>query len=61
MDVSQDAEDRRERGDALTHELIQRIVKLRWMGLDDEADQIRSRLPQAETGVTWVVGPCDTD
>jgi hypothetical protein len=63
MDLSQDAGERHKRGDAphARHELIQRIVKLRWMGLDDEADQIRSGLPQAESGVAWIVGPCDTD
>jgi hypothetical protein len=63
MDLSQDAGERPELGDAphATHELMQRIVKLRWMGLDDEADQISSRLPQAEPGATWVVGSCDTD
>ncbi len=61
MDLSRDAEERHGDAPYATHELMQRIVKLRWMGLDDEADQIRSRLPQAEPGVTWVVGPCDTD
>ncbi len=44
-----------------TLELVQRVVKLRWMGLDDEAEQIRATLPRVEPGVAWVVGPCDTD
>lgn len=64
MDLSRDAEEQRHQlGNAshATHELAQRIVKLRWMGLDDEAEQVRSTLRKAEPGVTWVVGPCDTD
>lgn len=68
MEFSRNAGDRRngerpESGDAnrATHELVQRIVKLRWMGLDDEAEQIRSTLQNAEPGVTWLTGPCDTD
>jgi hypothetical protein len=63
MDLSREAEERHQLGDAsdATHELMQRIVKLRWMGLDDEAELVRSTLYKAEPGVTWVVGPCDTD
>ena len=69
MDLSRDAEeDRHQLGDApntaqelVTQELMQRIVKLSWMGLDDEAERMRSTMRQAEPGVAWVVGPCDTD
>ncbi len=44
-----------------SHELIRRFLKLRWMGMEDEADQMRSALQRAAAQVTLLAGPCDTD
>lgn len=44
-----------------TRELVKRILKLRWMGMDDEAEQIRVALRRVEPGVTLLAEPCDTD
>ncbi len=46
-----------------TADLIKLIRKLRWIGLDEEADQLQLKL--VASGITlafWIVGcPCDTD
>jgi hypothetical protein len=43
------------------HDLIQRILKLRWMGMEDEAMQMQLVLRRVEPGVTVMAGPYDTD
>ncbi len=52
-DVS--AEERR------SHELIKRILKLRWIGMDAEAGQMQLALRSVEPRGTTVAGPRDTD
>ncbi len=42
-------------------ELAKRILKLRWMGMDDEAEQMRLALQRVEPGVTLLGDPCCTD
>ena len=42
-------------------ELIKRIRKLRWMGMDEEAQQMQVVLRRAEPGDTLLAGPWDTD
>ncbi len=52
-DVS--AEERR------SHELIKRILKLRWIGMDAEAGQMQLALRRVEPRQTVLAGPPDTD
>jgi hypothetical protein len=40
---------------------MHQIVKLRWMGLADEAEEVRRALRKAEPGLTLLAGPFDTD
>jgi hypothetical protein len=47
-------------------ELIKRIRKLRWIGLENEAEQLQAQLQLAlrrvdEPRGTLLAGPCDTD
>jgi len=44
-----------------TRELVKRILKLRWMGMDDEAEAMRLALRNVEPGATMLPGPFDTD
>lgn len=44
-----------------TRELVTRILKLRWMGMEDEAEQMRLALQRVEPGVTLLGDPCCTD
>jgi hypothetical protein len=44
-----------------SHELIMRILKLRWMGLDNEAEQIELALHGIDPECTLLAGPVDTD
>jgi hypothetical protein len=44
-----------------SHRLVMRILKLRWMGMDDEAEHARLALQKAEPAATVVPGPVDTD
>jgi hypothetical protein len=44
-----------------SHHLVMRILKLRWMGMDDEAEHARLALQKAEPAATVVPGPVDTD
>jgi hypothetical protein len=44
-----------------THQLIKRILKLRWMGMEQEAERIASMLHEAGPEVTSLAGPFDTD
>ncbi|MHB8885774.1 MAG: hypothetical protein ACYC5H_12005 [Methylovirgula sp.] len=42
-------------------ELVQRIGKLRWMGMDDEAEELQSRLREFRQAAILLAGPNDTD
>jgi hypothetical protein len=42
-------------------ELVERIRKLRWMGADDEARPLQSRLRGKDVGEPVVADPTDTD
>jgi hypothetical protein len=44
-----------------SHHLVMRILKLRWMGMDDEAEHARLALQKVEPEATVVPGPVDTD
>jgi hypothetical protein len=43
------------------HKLINRILKLRWLGMEDEAERMQLALRTMETKGTLLAGPCDTD
>jgi hypothetical protein len=45
----------------VSHELVMRILKLRWMGMDDEAERARLALQKVEPQTTVEPGPVDTD
>jgi len=42
-------------------ELIRRIRKLRWAGLDDEADKLEKQLSECSKADTVLATPTDTD
>ncbi|QXX73407.1 hypothetical protein [Methylovirgula sp. HY1] len=42
-------------------ELVRRIGKLRWMGMDDEAEELRSTLREFRQAAILLSGPNDTD
>lgn len=44
-----------------SHYLILRILKLRWMGLENEARQMESLLHRVDPACTLLAGPFDTD
>jgi len=46
---------------AAAHNLVMRILKLRWMGMDDEAEHARVALQKVEPAATVLHGPVDTD
>jgi hypothetical protein len=43
------------------HNLVMRILKLRWMGMDDEAEHAHVALQKVEPAATVLHGPVDTD
>ena len=43
------------------HDLVKRILKLRWIGMDVEAEQIQVALRGVEPKVTLLAEPRDTD
>lgn len=43
------------------HNLVMRILKLRWMGMDDEAEDAHVALQKVEPAATVPHGPVDTD
>ena len=43
------------------HEIVARILKLRWMGMETEAKQMENALCKVEPKETLLAGPCDTD
>jgi hypothetical protein len=44
-----------------TLELVERILKLRWMGLEKEAREMESKLQKIASGATLLADPCGTD
>jgi len=44
-----------------THNLIMRILKLRWMGMEDEAEHAHAALQKVEPAAIVLHGPVDTD
>ncbi|HEY2535082.1 MAG TPA: hypothetical protein VGJ20_45490 [Xanthobacteraceae bacterium] len=44
-----------------TRELVERILKLRWMGLEKEAREMELKLQKIESGATLLADPCGTD
>jgi len=58
--------DVRERSDLsaeerMSHELIMRILKLRWMGMENEAERVELALRRLDRSCTVLAGPFDTD
>lgn len=45
----------------VSQHLIMRILKLRWMGLDIEADEAEVALRRVDPACTLLAGPFDTD
>jgi hypothetical protein len=43
------------------HKLVHRILKLRWLGMEDEAERMQLALRRMETKGTLLAGPCDSD
>lgn len=63
MEMSSDV---RERPDVsaeerASHELVKRILKLRWMGMNNEAGQVRVALQRAAARLTLLAQPRDTN
>jgi hypothetical protein len=44
-----------------SHELLMRVLKLRWMGLENEAHQMETVLHRVDPACTLLAGPFDTD
>ncbi len=44
-----------------SHDLVKRILKLRWIGMDVDAEQIQVALRGVEPRVTLLAEPRDTD
>jgi hypothetical protein len=44
-----------------SHKLVNRILKLRWLGMEDEAERMQLALRTMETNDTLLAGPYDTD
>jgi hypothetical protein len=48
-------------GERTARDLVKRIRKLRWMGMDEEARQMQLVLRRIEPEDALLAGPCDTD
>jgi hypothetical protein len=46
---------------AVAHDLVMRILKLRWMGMDDEAEDACVALQKVKPQAIVLPGPVDTD
>ena len=44
-----------------TQELVERILKLRWSGMEDDAERMQLACRELKRRVTLLAGPCDTD
>jgi len=47
--------------EGLSHQLIMRVLKLRWMGMENEAKRMQLALRRADAACTLLTGPFDTD
>jgi hypothetical protein len=47
--------------EAASRVLVMRILKLRWMGMDIEADRMQQALRRIDPQCTLLAGPFDTD
>jgi hypothetical protein len=47
--------------EGLSHELITRVLKLRWMGMENEARRMQLALRRADAACTMLTGGFDTD
>jgi hypothetical protein len=55
-------EERVPQEERVSHELVMmRILKLRWMGMEEEAERMAASLRQIDPGCVLPVGPVDTD
>lgn len=43
------------------HNLMKQMLKLRWIGMEKEAEQLALTLRRGEPGIVSLVGPFDTD
>lgn len=47
--------------EGLSHQLVMRVLKLRWMGMEDEARQMQVALHRADAACTVLASACETD
>jgi len=47
--------------DDSSQQLVMRVLKLRWMGMETEADRAQIVLSRSARGCTFLAGPFDTD
>ena len=47
--------------EGLSHQLIMRVLKLRWMGMENEAKRMQLALRRADAACTLRTGHFDTD
>ncbi len=45
----------------LSNELVKRIRKLRWIGMEEEAEQLQMMLRKGHQAEILLSSPCDTD
>ena len=63
MEVDTETLERHEKSlkECAPDELVQRIKKLRWMGMDEEAAQLQGTLHEIHQAAILLSGPSDTD
>lgn len=47
--------------ECISNELVKRIRKLRWMGMEEEAEQLQMMLRNVDPADILFSSPCDTD
>lgn len=47
--------------ECISNELVKRIRKLRWMGMEEEAEELQTKLRNVHQAEVLVSGPSDTD
>jgi hypothetical protein len=53
--------DRSGQQDSVTNDLVKRIRKLRWMGMEEEAKQLQAELTRRSAGDSVIATPRETD
>jgi len=48
-------------GDRTPSELVELVKKLRWIGMEDEAERVQIMLRRMDSTATLLAGPWDTD